>query len=418
MHGHYAIVTALAVQLLTGAVLGQSDVQTFLGLPDSDKLQALIGALDQREGLLRRMSYNVGESVRTVNQETGKLVYSDDLDRSFAQDGVLQRQETRKLESRPGDRQSAISVWDGKRLKALMQFSGKTQQAGTVKDLPTAELQNMHYHYMLGLRAFHVTDIRSGVAEERIVSLAQWVRDVASDGHSKISVREGTRDGASTVELAVEGEIQTWRYELDPTRGWMPTRYEHEYRTHDPMHFSCEVAEAKEVDGAWVPMVVKAASWDSGKPQRGAWEYRVKDFKTGSNVNANFDFQWPPNTLISDLIANIGYYVKPDGSTEVVPFYDTATGTVFDPKRGTKAVSAQELGLPGEDSQPAPGAPASAPQTTNIGAQPAKQPTAVAVALGPGFPSAGWPMIAVMFLSTLLLTGGVALALRLRNKSS
>jgi len=217
--------------------------------------------------------------------------------------------------------------WDGTIHKNLTMPDDKNLRSGAIWDNEARTLRMLSYNQMLGFRV---------PEKDKAETLPVWIADTLVNGQNPTTVEEARDHNTSLVKFSVttNGYLHH-SYWFDPTRDYMPTRYELNHADQTTVYARTEISvdEAKQVDGLWVPFKVSRVTTKGTGPIGGKFSYEVLAFNRGPVNDSDVDIQFPPGLTVTDTVKQKAYRVDKDGKLEEVEYYDLATGEVKYPKK-------------------------------------------------------------------------------------
>ena len=299
------------------------DATAFDRLGKEDKLAFVKAALQQRDAALQNFAYELSRSERNISlhggpdKPWGKHFY--DLKRK---EGSLLLH-GRRFAAGGKFRGEFWTNWNGSVSRSLTRRPHYKSPRGLIKDSESANFSQT-YNHMLGLRMV--------LSQDERMSAGEWLEHVMAKGWDT-EVKAVQQDGKSLIRFIVTKGALKRHYDLNPARGFMPVRYERLYKRGEAYNsLSMRVAQARQVDGLWVPTKVVQLAGTSADTN---WEtetlYEVSEFTRGTVADKDLEVAFPPGTDVVDMIRRVHYRVLPNGSMEFLPLYDSDTGKVIDP---------------------------------------------------------------------------------------
>jgi hypothetical protein len=212
--------------------------------------------------------------------------------------------------------------WDGKEQRGTSVAGHSGGPSGTIRGSPSNNPQELRYNLLLGYR------IKANFTTVP-VTLSQWLQ-LPEKHRNSIEVEFDHSEADPFLLIHVtEGTYLHDRVWLDPSRGYMPVRYEYKSTDEKGAAVNWERLkshEAKKIGEVWIPM---KATLETGTDKE--WDevtFEVKRFildkPTPDQLNVRFDI----GMKIMDAVRMQAYKIQLDGSKKFEDMYNSDTGKI------------------------------------------------------------------------------------------
>lgn len=390
-----AILVSPAIPLI--AQDGALDVKAFNDLGQDSRQTMILAGLETREAALQNFSYSLSAATDNRSLRDGSLRPLRRESYTIKRTGGLLF--LSGLRQGPAGNTTAefASNWNGKAGRSFTRFPNTTD-SGLIHDKgEDANFRYLRYNKMLGFRMVP--------NDGRKVTLAEWFRDAIAV-RQPIETTAVQTDGKTLVIAKVNENGAIHTYTFDPSRGMMPVHYD--YRDGTGKYYNREsltVADAKQVEGLWVPVRVVLVSGTSTDEEETVNTFEVKEFTRRNVTEKECEVVFPPGTVVVDLVGRICYKILPSGAKEMRPWLDPATGKILDP--GITSVAEVAIAK----------YPSTSPAAQTATSAPVKP--AVVVEMPTKTPKADrtiWPWVVVASGAVLILAGITVFCAKRRTK--
>lgn len=358
--------------IIPGRLPASFDAVAFEKLTAEERLASVRAVLWERERQLQNFSYELTHTFTNYSLRDGSKVASFGrnvcaLKRKGAK---LRLDEERFAEGGASTGQQAI-VWDGSCTRSIVRRPSRKEPRGIVTASEQSNFAEIPYDRILGVRV-----PMRGRAPGPGMTLAEWFDDVRrKDVRIEVGLAKGDLAGllaVAVLEGPPSGEYsRSIKHLLDPSRDFMPVRYEYLYQAGGSYNkTNITVAEAKRIDGLWVPFKVVYRTGTSADRKVETEEVcTVSKFERGTVKDEDFEIAYPAGMLIADEIAGIAYRILPGGKRQALlaPMLDSRTGEIIHPKITTPEEAAE---MPPLEVQTQTAAPTARPTTPPLAQRP------------------------------------------------
>lgn len=334
MTNHLKYVLLVALTLANVAVLSRISFGAgwngaiFQPLSQEDKLAFVLAAIRSRDAHLQNCSIQLSSETLYLKDANAapQVLYTRSID--FKRNGRKCMIRVRELGPEGDTRFNFLHSWDGVLERALnFPNDQEKQHRGTIADHEPPILQDCSFFNLLGFRT----------SAGGSLTLPEWL-EAASKAKSLQGIAVVERDGRTLIEIHQVNFNRHQRYWLDPTRGYLPVRFEFESKRPNGGVGNWEkqwVEDAKQFGEVWIP--TKVVKWSgTSEADYNIINYSLSQFASGSVTDKDCEVTFPVDTEVVDVVTKVAYRIKEDGSQEVLPLYDPKTGKVT---KGGKVVS-------------------------------------------------------------------------------
>jgi hypothetical protein len=314
MRSSYAsIVIVICLFVLVGRSYA-FDVDQFLGLPQKDKVDIIVAALNTRQATLANMEYSV--DCQTTLDFTASTVTWPSKNRF-----EIKRRDGAKLVHRDANlsngkfKYETWESWDGS--VSTSRFRDGKIWRGAIRDNQSGAATGIAFEHMLGF------------TRPDGMSVTKWFEVRSKDAGTKI---EFSKDEKSLIRVVATIFIEQETYLLDPEKDFAIVEHRYDYERNGAFNRTrTTVKEFKKFGEVWMPAEVWRDGDTSAVPGASRDVAKLDNCTFGSVSAKDASVQFENGTEFVDEIRNKAYRRLADGSDEQLPMYDGATGKMVMP---------------------------------------------------------------------------------------